>query len=74
MNVELSKDDLVTLVMGSEPHFDLMSKYTGLEYGHWTGGFVDEWTWYKWALERLDEEELYSIFQECRESRIIEED
>jgi hypothetical protein len=74
MKVELSKDDLVTLVMGFNLYNDLINKYSRLEYGHWTGGHADVWTWHKWALERLDEEELYNIYKECRESRIIEED
>ena len=74
MNVDLSKDDLVALVVGSEPNSKLMNEYTVLKYGNWTGGFVDEWVWNKWALYRLEEEELYNIYKECRESRINEED
>jgi hypothetical protein len=70
MTVELNKDDLVTLVMGFNLYNDLINKYSGLEYGHWTCNFVDEWTWHKWALERLDEEELYNIFQECKSYKI----
>lgn len=74
MTIELNKDDLVALVVGSEPNSNLMNKYTVLKYGNWTGGFVDEWAWNKWELYRLDEEELYNIYKECRESQIIEED
>jgi len=70
MTVELNKDDLVTLVMGFNLDNDLINKYSGLEYGHWTGRHVDEWIWHKWALERLDEEELYNIFQECKSYKI----
>ena len=73
MKIELNKDDLVALVVGSEPNSKLMNKYTVLKYGNWTGGFVDEWAWNKWELYRLDEEELYNIYKECRESQINEE-
>jgi len=70
MTVELNKDDLVTLVMGFNLYNDLINKYSRLEYGHWTGGHADVWTWHKWALQRLDEEELYNIFQECKSYKI----
>lgn len=66
MIVELNKDDLVTLVMGCNLNSKLTTKYSKLEYGHWTGGFVDEWTWYEWVLEDLSEEELYNIYKECK--------
>jgi hypothetical protein len=71
MTVDLSKDDLVTLVIGCSPHHSLINKYSALKYGHWTGGFVDEWSWHKWTLEELNEEKLYDIFQECTQTKTL---
>lgn len=66
MIVELSKDDLITLVKGLECPNKMMSKYSKLEIGSYTGGFVDRWDWDKYGLKKLNEEELYNVFQECK--------
>jgi len=66
MTLELNKDELVTLVKGLEPSYILMNKYSKMGLGDYIGGFVDRWTWDKYGLQELTEEELYNIFQECK--------
>ena len=66
MRLELSKDDLVALVLGTDCPYELNNKYSKMDIGHYTGGFVDEWNWDVYNLKELSEEELYSIYQECK--------
>lgn len=66
MTIELNKDDLVTLVNGSEPPYGQMNKYVKMGVGSYIGGFVDRWSWDEFALEELTEEQLYNIFLDCR--------
>lgn len=66
MLVELNKDDLIRLVKGSTPKNNMMGEYSRLDYGNYIGGFVGEWIWSSFMLEKLSEEELYKIFVECK--------
>ena len=69
MKIELSKDDLVALVIGTDCPYELINKYSKMDIGHYIGGFVDEWKWNVYGLKELSEEELYKIYQELKQSK-----
>ena len=68
MNINLSKEDLVNLVMGTSPYSYELTTYLEkqLGLGNYTGGFVDKWTWSEHALRQLTEEQLYAVYQKVK--------
>ena len=56
MDINLSKDDLISLVKGTCPNYDVMDSMIERKLGYYTGGFRDDWTWS--GLGKLTEEEL----------------
>jgi len=65
MLVELTKDDLVRLIIYVYPSKNMMGEYSKLKYGEWVGGYVNDWRWDRFNLEKLTEQELYNIYKEC---------
>jgi hypothetical protein len=66
MIVELDKEDLLSLVKGDSPHYDLFTEFEKEEHGRYVGGFTDDWRWNISALMRLDEEKLWEIYTRCK--------
>jgi hypothetical protein len=66
MLVFLGKNDLVCLVMGTSPSYEVMSDTMVKENGTYCGGFKDEWQWDKYKLEKLTEEELWQLYNICK--------
>lgn len=67
MNVELSKKDLVSLVMGTPPDYNLLTNPLVRSAGRYVAGFVDKWYWSEEALLLLSEEQLWEIYTMCRD-------
>jgi hypothetical protein len=68
MTIELDRDDLMTLVRGSDPGYTYITEFEKAGYGSYTGGFVERWDWNN--LEKFTEEELYEIYKKCKQLRL----
>jgi hypothetical protein len=66
--IKLDKSDLISLVKGCEPSYSLIDELSAKNYGYWCGGMVDEWRWNEFELKKLDNEELWNIYQKCKNS------
>ena len=64
--IQLEKEDLVRLVMGSDPDFDDIGKFQKQGFGHHHGGFNDRWDWDEDALMELEEETLVDLYSMMR--------
>lgn len=65
MKYELKKDDLIALIRGIDPSYEIMSFFEKKELGSYTGGFKDEWDWtYKSSSvwDKFSEDELYKFY------------
>ncbi len=67
-NIELSKEDLISMVQGTVPNYSLFDHPLIKTIGYYTGGFVDKWTWIGPALKQLSEESLMTVYKLCKES------
>lgn len=66
MTVTLDKKDLVSLVLGSYPSYELMSHFLIKDMGDYIGGFSDKWSWNNRKLNEVSEEVLWDIYQRCK--------
>jgi len=68
MILDLEKSDLINLLMGTSPNYDVMEDPTIKPYGDYTGGFVDKWSWNKFSLVDLEDETLFDMYLTCKNS------
>lgn len=68
MTLELEHKDLVCLVLGTEPYYDVMEHPSIKNTGKWVGGFVERWDWNQAVLNKLSDERLAEIFKICKQS------
>lgn len=68
MKVELSKSDLINLVLGTSPHYNLFDNLFVKKCGEFTGGHVDRWDWRKYELGKLKDEDLLWLYRACVDS------
>lgn len=66
MLCELNKKELIMLINGTSPIYKDIQKYENAGYGHYIGGFVDEWQWDEHKLRQLTETELYDLYQNIK--------
>jgi len=66
ITIEVNKEDLVNLVTGTSPSFDLINPFTEMGIGNYIGGHADRWSWNRSTLEKLDEHELLEIYNRMR--------
>lgn len=69
MKVELNKAEIYGLLKSLSPPYELMNKYEESGYGHYIGGFNDEWCWSidEEKLDDMSEEELYQEYLTLKE-------
>ena len=69
MNVELDKKEIYGLLRTLSLPYEWMDKYTKIGYGHYVGGFNDEWCWSisSEKLENMSEKELYQEYLTLKE-------
>jgi hypothetical protein len=70
MKKELDKDDLISLVTGTDPNYSVMNYPPIKNSGSYMGGFYDNWNWETTKLMFLDEETLWDIYIKCKKSWI----
>jgi len=66
MLVELEKEDVVALIKGTSPTYDLMKDPVIEQLGYYTGGFRDDWSWLN-QFPDLPIETLYSTYIKLKE-------
>lgn len=63
MKVELDKSDLISLLTGISPSYEMMNNPIVKLGGSYTGGFVDAWRWdSKYKLENVRDEDLWATY------------
>lgn len=67
MTVELNKDDLKSLVMGTSPYYNAFTNPLVKKCGSYTGGFVEKWSWNS-QLDKLSEKQLWDLYKTCKNS------
>ena len=68
MNVNLSKDDLISLIRGKSPKCDYADQLMKRGLMGYVGGFNDSYYWEVESLKKLTEEELFELFCEVKEN------
>jgi len=68
MKIDLDKESLVDLVLGSSPYYSVLENSLVKKCGHWIGGFVDEWRWEANEVKKLTEKELLELHFICKNS------
>jgi hypothetical protein len=68
MNLELTKEDLIALVKGTSPHYNVMEHPLIKSNGSYSGGFKDEWNWNYTFDKSLTEEQLFEMYTICKNS------
>ena len=71
MLINLSKEDLISMIMGQDPPYRLQEDVLVKRGGHWIGGFVDTWYWEKGKLQLFKEEELICLYQILTGNRLV---
>lgn len=66
MIVEVDKKDLVHMVLGCEPDYEVINELINRKLGSYCGGFNDRWDWNKYALEELSEQELFDLYEKVK--------
>lgn len=69
MNIEITKEELISLIKRHWPDFQQMDIIEVMGFGRYIGGFTDEWEWNEDALNKLHEEKLLQILEELRNKR-----
>lgn len=68
MQVELTRVDLVALVKGTSPYYNVMEAPIVKRCGSYIGGHHDKWDWnYKFDTG-LSEQQLWDLYILCRDS------
>ena len=71
MNINLDKEGLVALVSGMNPTYDQIDRLQKRKLGDYTGGFADKWTWDRFSLKELSEQDLYNLYLQLKFKSII---
>lgn len=66
--IELTEEDLKSMVLSTQPYYNLFDNDLIKSLGSYTGGFVDKWQWDRSALDKLSAESLYTVYIMCKNS------
>lgn len=66
MLIDLDKTDLVNLVRGINPPYEVFEVSLVKQCGSYTGGFNDRWDWRTYDLEKLTESQLVELYKICK--------
>lgn len=67
MQVILDKQDLMSLVKGNHPSYELMNHFLIKDMGTYSDSY-GRWDWNYNKLRDLNEEVLWDIYQRCKQS------
>lgn len=68
MKEVLDKEDLIAMVKGIEPYYNVFDHSLIKNCGKYIGGFCDRWEWDLDKLEKLDNRDLYNLYSICKQS------
>lgn len=68
MTIELTKQDLIHLLKGTTPNYNVMDSPFVKANGSYTGGFKDEWNWNYDCGEKMTEQQIWDTYVLCRDS------
>ena len=70
MKVELEKEDLISLVLGSKPQYQKSHSEYFMKYGEYktVDGYYKDYKWKPSAIIKLTEVELWELYNECKKS------
>ena len=63
MLLELKQKDLINMIKGTSPYYDLINEWTLQNYGYYNGSH-DDWHWNISELKKLNEEDLFTIYEQ----------
>ena len=68
MIVDLDRKDIISLLKGSKPNYNVINKIPE-EFGYYVGGFVNDWRW-NYISENVpySDEQLYDLYLMCKNS------
>ncbi len=66
MNIDLDKNDLINLVRGQPPYYPIFDNVLIKSSGYYNDN--KGWVWYKYELDKLTEQELFDLYQLCKDS------
>ena len=66
MNLNLDKEDLISLVKGSCPYYSLFNHPVVKACGQYSDN--RGWSWREGELEKLDENQLFVLYELCKNS------
>ena len=68
MIVDLDRKDIISLLTGSQPNYNVMDKIPE-ELGYYVGGFVNDWRWNDISENvSYSDEQLYDLDLMCKNS------
>ena len=71
MKVELSKKQLINMVLGTVPGYNVFEHPLVKQCGYYCGGFVEKWNWHSNKLNELTEEQLFELYNICNDNSIV---
>lgn len=66
MKIELSKEDLINMVNGVSPSYDLFEDKRVKGYGDYNGSY-GTWSWRNHELRKLSLTQLFHLYELCRD-------
>ena len=68
MIVDLDRKDIISLLKGSKPNYNVINKIPE-ELGYYVGGFVNDWRWNYFSENvSYSDEQLYDLYLMCKNS------
>ena len=67
MIVDLDRKDIISLMKGISPNYDVMGEIPK-DLGYYSGGFSDQWKWNYFVPDKYSNKELFSIYLICKNS------
>ena len=68
MIVNLDRKDIISLLTGSKPNYNVIDKIP-IEFGSYVGGFVNDWRWNNISENvSYSDEQLYDLYLMCKNS------
>lgn len=67
MIADLDRKDIISLMKGTTPNYDVMSKIPK-DLGDYIGGFSERWEWAYCVSDKYTDRELFNIYLMCKNS------
>lgn len=67
MKVDLDRKDIIALLKGTMPNYNVMDNIPE-DLGRYVGGFVDTWKWEYLIPDKYTDEELFNFYLMCKHS------